>query len=379
MQLGGLFVQLVSCASNCGTLAACCLCRILLEGHEGAKSTAVTPGCSQYTNRISKQGSGGKIRTKLDPERPLFAPALTKPDRTGGESPSSSVSGAEDLATGARQSMDCSGDGAPTPPGGGGGNPGGPGPGPGPGEAAAAEAAEAEQEELVEEEFDPYVFMKTLPPYHEVDLGRPACLPPRRQTRHSPPCLVLDLDETLVHCTVDPITDADHVFTVRFNEEDFQVHVRCRPHLKTFLRACAENFEVVVFTASQRVYADALLDILDPHGAFVKHRLFREACLPVDGNFIKDLQILGRDLSKTILVDNSPYAFGYQIDNGIPIESWFDDPNDEELLKLLPFLEELRQSADVRPLIRDRYRTHELVERARVPRYYLLGGGSPNC
>ena len=50
-----------------------------------------------------------------------------------------------------------------------------------------------------------------------------------------------------------------------------------------------------------------------------------------------------------------------QVDNGIPIESWFDDDNDKELLKLIPFLQQLRQAEDVRPLIRQQYRLQEFI------------------
>lgn len=92
--------------------------------------------------------------------------------------------------------------------------------------------------------------------------------------------------------------------------------------------------------------------------------MFRDSCLAVEGNFLKDLNVLGRDLSKTVLVDNSPHAFGYQVDNGIPIESWFDDPNDTELLKLERFLRTLHHAPDVRRVVRQKFQTHRLIAEA---------------
>lgn len=215
-----------------------------------------------------------------------------------------------------------------------------------------------------EEEFNPFLFIKHLPPYGVVESLRPPITLPRKDLSAPAVSLVLDLDETLVHCTVEPTPDADLQFPVVFHGVTYQVHVRLRPHLFDFLEKIKNKFEVIVFTASQQVYANELLNLIDPEGKYIHHRLYRESCLAVEGNYLKDLNVLGRDLSKTVLVDNSPHAFGYQVDNGIPIESWFDDPHDSELLKLERFLRTLHDVKDVRTAVKWKFQTFQLVEEA---------------
>jgi CTD small phosphatase-like protein 2 len=53
---------------------------------------------------------------------------------------------------------------------------------------------------------------------------------------------------------------------------------------------------------------------------------------------IKDLSLLGRDLSKVLIVDNIEENFRRQPENGIKIVSWYDDMKDKCLIKLQTIL-----------------------------------------
>ena len=147
-------------------------------------------------------------------------------------------------------------------------------------------------------------------------------LPPPRRRR----VLVLDLDETMGHTL--------------FDEGGEMTFVR-RPHLETFLRAVAGpgGFdEVAVFTAGTREYAEPILDTLDPENRFFGRRYYRDSCSVTPGGLlVKDLRILGeRDLADVLLLDNTPSAYAWQPQCGVPIPSFMgDDPRDDALLQTL--------------------------------------------
>ncbi|UZJ52694.1 hypothetical protein CBS101457_002014 [Exobasidium rhododendri] len=205
---------------------------------------------------------------------------------------------------------------------------------------------------------------------------------------HTPKVLVLDLDETLIHSTSRSPTWSvladkskgrmavntggsllgleglggmmglrgqvgvrPHQVEVVLDGRSIIYHVYKRPHVDYFLRKVAAWYHVVIFTASVQEYADPVIDWLDQGRGLVGTRLFRESCTYRNGSYLKNLAHVDADLSRVCLVDNSPASYVINQGNGIPIEGWTHDPNDECLLDLLPVLDSLRFASDVRHIL----------------------------
>jgi len=223
-------------------------------------------------------------------------------------------------------------------------------------------------------------------------------LPPQSAKDKGRLVVVLDMDETLLHSSLTPFPlgadprsvddhlDAqarrqpnrkkpEHSFTIGTGAKD-QERVRSimRPGLRQFLLAISAEFEPILFTSALSIYAKPLLDLVEgpaPGDASVtvpgeapippelhpvfRHRRYREATVPaleLQYDYVKDVRLLGRDMSRVILVDNSAHACLHSPDNCIVVPDFLGDSTDRVFEPLLKLLREADKYEDVRPFLR---------------------------
>ena len=176
--------------------------------------------------------------------------------------------------------------------------------------------------------------------------------------------VIFDLDETLVHCVMDP-NKAEVTIPIKLpTGEEALVGFNIRPYAVECLEIASQLHEVMVFTASSKSYADAVLDYLDPSNTLIHHRLYRQSCIMHQGVYVKDLRILkNRKLEDTIIIDNSAYSFAMQIDNGVPIIEWRDDRTDRELYNLIGYLRMIAKESDVREINQKAFKLNSFKSR----------------
>lgn len=83
------------------------------------------------------------------------------------------------------------------------------------------------------------------------------------------------MDETLIHSTSVRTDPKDEEILVRVGNSLEKYYVKLRPFLKEFLERLSKMFELVIFTASIKEYADKVIDYIDPDG-YIKRRFYRD-------------------------------------------------------------------------------------------------------
>jgi hypothetical protein len=131
-------------------------------------------------------------------------------------------------------------------------------------------------------------------------------------------CLVLDIDETLSHMIKLP----------------FGNYFLVRPGVIDLLKELYSYYEIDIFTAALKHYADNIINKLDRDNIYISYRLYRCHCTYEEGKSVKKLSLIGRDLNKIVFVDDLKRNAKYNMKNLALVSKWIDNVYDNEIINL---------------------------------------------
>ena len=126
-----------------------------------------------------------------------------------------------------------------------------------------------------------------------------------------------------------------------------------RPYADEFLERVSYFYDLWVWTASDKEYANYILALLDTHDKYIKRIIAKDMCIKCGNIYIKDIRIFNNlDLRKTVILDNLLVSFATTLSNGILISPFTCNENDCELNLLVGFLEGLASVDDFREVLK---------------------------
>lgn len=177
--------------------------------------------------------------------------------------------------------------------------------------------------------------------------------------------LILDLDETLIYATSKPLARPA-------NFQVFDYHIYKRPHLDNFLKSCAQNFELAIWSSASNDYVESVVEKIIPKDiplAFVwgrsratlRRNMIVEADAYLDADYyfnshyhyIKRLSKVkkkGYRLEQMLIVDDTPHKSQCNYGNVIYPLPYGGDLNDNELFYLAQYLKTLAHVPNVRTI-----------------------------
>jgi RNA polymerase II subunit A small phosphatase-like protein len=162
--------------------------------------------------------------------------------------------------------------------------------------------------------------------------------------------LILDLDETLVFAS-------DEVLDYKPNHRVFDYHIYFRPGLMEFLQRVSSLFRLAIWTSSSGDYARAICSLLFEDTSRLEFMWARDRCTrkwdweTQEVTYVKHLSKLrkyGYDLTRTLIVDDSPEKHTKNYGNLIRVSSFEGIALDDELRWLAHYLKDISTVNNVR-------------------------------
>ena len=114
-----------------------------------------------------------------------------------------------------------------------------------------------------------------------------------------------------------------------------------RNGLFSFLSTIKPFFELILFSIDSQDFSEPIINMIENDKKYFDYKFYKDHCVLYKNNLIKDLTLIGRDLSKIIIVDNNETCFELNKENGIKISSFYGDNNDNKLFELKNILKEI--------------------------------------
>ena len=114
-----------------------------------------------------------------------------------------------------------------------------------------------------------------------------------------------------------------------------------RNGLFSFLSTIKPFFELILFSIDSKDFSEPIINMIENDKKYFDYKFYKDHCVLYKNNLIKDVTLIGRDLSKIIIVDNNETCFELNKENGIKISSFYGDNNDNKLFELKNILKEI--------------------------------------
>ena len=131
--------------------------------------------------------------------------------------------------------------------------------------------------------------------------------------------LVISLDETLIHFKSGSIKNNKGI-------------IQLRPGLIEFFETIKPYYEIIVFCNGNKKYTDLIVNSIDEKKTYIDYRLYRDHCIIICNDFVKDISRIGRPINKIVIVDNIPQNYRLHKENGINIKSFYGDKSNDKIL-----------------------------------------------